>query len=234
MQLPATLIFSTILFTGVVSCKGQQHHNQEPAVFEQNISNNKQVQLLDVRSKAEFETGYIPGAMQANWNDQKEFEYRTAFLSKNEPVYLYCLAGIRSAEAAKKLRQAGFKEVYALEGGILAWKKAGKHLEGTEKVKALSIEDFTNTIHTNPLVLVDIGAGWCPPCKKMEPVIYALLLKHPGKFTLLKVDAGKDAEILQQYNISSIPVFIIFKNGQQVWRKDAITEEKELEEQLGL
>ena len=88
------------------------------------------------------------------------------------------------------------------------------------------------TIAGSKTVLVDFGAEWCPPCIKMEPVLKDLVEKNKGKFILLKVDGGRDQDILNQYKVTALPLFIVFKDGKQVWRKDGIADEKELAEQL--
>ena len=96
----------------------------------------------------------------------------------------------------------------------------------------MSIEVFNASINSSKTVLVDFGAEWCPPCKKMEPVLKSLQENNPGKFVLVKVDGGIDEEILKQYKVTALPVFIIFKDGKQVWRKDGIATEKEIADAL--
>ena len=96
----------------------------------------------------------------------------------------------------------------------------------------MSIEELNTAIHASGTVLVDFGAEWCPPCKKMEPILKSLATNNPGKFTLVKVDGGRDQDILKAYNVTALPVFIIFKNGQQVWRKDGVADEKELAKKI--
>jgi thioredoxin-like negative regulator of GroEL len=49
---------------------------------------------------------------------------------------------------------------------------------------------------------------------------------------LVKVDGGRDQDILQAYKVTALPVFIVFKDGKEVWRKDGIASEQELTEQL--
>ena len=66
----------------------------------------------------------------------------------------------------------------------------------------------------------------------MEPVLKSLETNNPGKYTLLKVDGGRDQALLQQFKVTALPVFIVFKNGKQVWRKDGVVEEKELAGQI--
>ena len=96
----------------------------------------------------------------------------------------------------------------------------------------MSIDEFNTAINSSATVLVDFGAAWCPPCRTMEPVLNSLATNNPGKFKLVKVDGGKDQEMLETYKVTALPVFILFKNGKQVWRKDGVASEKEMAEQL--
>ena len=66
----------------------------------------------------------------------------------------------------------------------------------------------------------------------MKPVLKSLTENNKDKFTLLKVDGGRDQDILQVYKVTALPVFIVFKDGKQVWRKDGIVTEKEIAEQF--
>ena len=145
---------------------------------------------------------------------------------------MYCLAGGRSAAAAKQMREAGYKNVFELSGGINAWKAASKPLEGKRNAKQMSIDEFNAAVNSSETVLVDFGAEWCPPCRKMEPVLKSLETNNAGKFKLVRVDGGNDEAVLKAYNVTSLPVFIIFKNGKQVWRKDGVVEEKEMADKL--
>lgn len=212
-----------------LSCQAQHNTNLNATEFETAIQNKESIQLLDVRTPGEYKSGHIANALLADWNDKDEFNRRIAFIDKKKPLYIYCLAGGRSAAAAAKLRSMGYEQVYELKGGTNAWKAAGKPLEGKSTAKQMSLEAFNQTIAGSKTVLVDFGAEWCPPCKTMEPVIQSLQKKMEGKFTLVKVDGGNDEEILQQYKVTQLPVFIIFKDGKQVWRKDGVVSEKEIE-----
>jgi thioredoxin len=226
-------LLGTILCTAIIiSCTAQTKSALTADEFEKAITTQKNIQVLDVRTSAEFFSGHIKNALQADWNDTKEFERRLAFVDKNKPVYVYCLAGGRSAAAADKMRKAGYKNVYELSGGTNAWRAANKPLEGAGTEKQMAIDELNATIKGSKIVLVDFGASWCPPCKQMEPVLKSLTENNKGKFTLLKVDGGRDQDILQAYKVTALPVFIIFKDGKQVWRKDGIATEKEIAEQL--
>ena len=211
----------------LLSCGAQTQTTLTADEFEKAV-NKDSVQILDVRTPGEYASGHIKNTLLANWNDEKEFSRRIAFVDKNKPVYVYCLAGGRSAAAAEKMRTMGFENVYELKGGINAWKAGNKMLEGATSEKQMTAEVFNTAINASKIVLVDFGAVWCPPCKKMEPVLNSLQSGNAGKFTLVKVDGGKDLDLLKQYEVTALPVFIIFKDGKQVWRKDGIATEKEM------
>ena len=223
-----TLLFSII----IISCKAQTKTSLTADEFEKEITTKENIQILDVRTPKEFFSGHIKNALQADWNDKTEFERRLAFVDKNKPVYVYCLAGGRSAAAADKMRKAGYTNVYELSGGTNAWRAANKPLEGASTEKQMTIEELNTSINASKTVLVDFGASWCPPCIQMEPVLNTVTEKNKGKFTLVKVDGGRDQDILQAYKVTALPVFIIFKDGKQVWRKDGIATEKEIADQL--
>ncbi|MBL7700713.1 MAG: thioredoxin fold domain-containing protein [Ferruginibacter sp.] len=214
------------------SCTAQSKNALTADEFEKEITTKENIQVLDVRTSGEFFSGHIKNALQADWNDKKEFERRLAFIDKNKPVYVYCLAGGRSAAAASKMREMGYAHVYELKGGTNAWRAASKPLEGASTEKQMSISELNNTIAGSKVILVDFGATWCPPCKQMEPVLKSLTENNKDKFTLIKVDGGRDQDILQAYNVTALPVFIVFKDGKQVWRKDGIATEKEIADQL--
>ena len=200
--------------------------------FENGINGKDSVQLLDVRTAEAFAGGHLQGALLADWKDKDEFSGRIGFIDKNKPVFVYCLGGGRSAAAAVKMRAMGYKEVYELKGGINAWKADNKPVEGKSNAKQMSKEEFNTAINGGKFVLVDFGAEWCPPCRKMEPVLKSLQKNNPNKFTLVKVDGGKDEDILKQYDVTALPVFILFKDGKQVWRKDGVVAENVITSQF--
>lgn len=67
------------------------------------------------------------------------------------------------------------------------------------------------------LVVADFGTNWCGPCKQMTKVIDDLA-KEMQRVQFLKIDTDTLAALAARYNITSIPTFIFFKNGKQVFR----------------
>ncbi len=93
--------------------------------FEKMLKTDKSVQLIDVRTPGEFAEGHIEGALNHDFY-AADFAQKIARLDKSRPVMVYCAAGGRSASATGQLKKLGFAKVYDLDGGMGAWKKAGK------------------------------------------------------------------------------------------------------------
>jgi rhodanese-related sulfurtransferase len=205
--------------------------NIDANVFEQKL-NAGGAQVLDVRTAGEFIGGHLKNVLQADWTDREQFVERTKHLDKNKTLLIYCASGIRSAQAAAFLKQEGFREVINLQGGIAAWNAAGKPVVRQEGVAELSSTTFNATVANNQIVLVDVGAEWCPPCKKMEPVLETLSKEFQGKFTLLKVDGGRDLTVMKEIGASVLPTFMVYKNGKLSWKKEGIVTLQELKDAL--
>ncbi|OIQ36787.1 MAG: hypothetical protein BM555_02040 [Crocinitomix sp. MedPE-SWsnd] len=78
--------------------------------------------LLDVRTPEEFEAGNIEGSVNINFYDEN-FEEQLDSLDTMTPVFVYCKAGGRSAQARDILVEKDFIEVYNLSGGFSNWSK---------------------------------------------------------------------------------------------------------------
>ena len=156
-----------------MACNSEaQKTNLPVSDFEKGI-NEQKVQLLDVRTAGEYENGHLKNALQADWNNDEQFKQRVKSLDKNVPVYTYCLSGARSGAAVKWLNANGYK-AYNLDGGLKSWNNAGKPIEQKTKGLQMTMTEYLELIPADKTVLVDFGAEWCPPCKKMEVVLKEL------------------------------------------------------------
>ncbi|MHB9056400.1 MAG: thioredoxin [Paludibacteraceae bacterium] len=81
------------------------------------------------------------------------------------------------------------------------------------------METFQEIIHSGKPVLIDFYATWCGPCKAMAPVIEQIGKEVQGKARVLKIDVDKNQSIAAKYQIQAVPTFMIFKNGNMVWRQ---------------
>ncbi len=89
------------------------------ADYKSKIADGK-LQLVDVRTPEEYAGGTIGNAVNIDYLSG-DFASKIQTLDKNQPVYIFCRSGNRSGQAAKVMQQLGFKEIYDLRGGYLAW-----------------------------------------------------------------------------------------------------------------
>ena len=82
---------------------------------------------LDVRTPGEFMSGFIKGAKNIDFQSGN-FENEIASLDKNATYAVYCRSGNRSGQAVKVMHDAGFHNVYNLNGGVIDWSNAGMPL----------------------------------------------------------------------------------------------------------
>lgn len=80
--------------------------------------------ILDVRTSGEFSQGYIAGAVLLDYY-RPDFRERFASLDRNTTILTYCHSGSRSSSVLALAEKLGFKRVFDLRGGIVAWKRAG-------------------------------------------------------------------------------------------------------------
>lgn len=208
-----------------------QNTSLSPQQFESAI-NTGNFQLLDVRTAGEYQSGHLKNALQADWNNQEQFIDRTKYLDKSKPLLVYCASGIRSGNAAKYLNSIGFKTVQNLEGGLNKWKYEGRAVEAVSNIAQLTMDAYNKSTQQSAIVLVDFGAEWCPPCKKMEPVLKEIQTDKNLHFSLVKVDGGNDIDVMKANQVSALPVFIIYKNGKETWRKQGVVDALELKKVL--
>ena len=87
------------------------------------LINRDNALVIDLSASADFEKGHIPGSRNVA---QSQFDPENKLLAAARalPVVAVCRNGQASADAAKRLKKAGFEKVYWLDGGIAAWQQA--------------------------------------------------------------------------------------------------------------
>ena len=203
----------------VISCQSQPSTvSLSPADFQEKITSTKNAVVLDVRTPGEFEEGAIANAVNLDFRDE-HFESKAQLLDANKTYFVYCLSGGRSSSAAELMRKNGFKNVFELNGGILAWKKnnltlsAGKNPVSSDKISAA---DYEALIKSDKVVLIDFNAPWCGPCRQMLPMLEALTKEYQGKATIIRINIDENKELTRRLNIDEIPFFKLYRNGKEI------------------
>ncbi|MEQ1734508.1 MAG: rhodanese-like domain-containing protein [Bacteroidia bacterium] len=199
--------------------------------FEKGIK-TPNAQVLDVRTKQEFEGGHLNNALNANFNNIKEFNERTDYLDKEKPLYVYCLSGGRSEGACELLMQKGFTKVYNMQGGISAWKAEQKPVMGASPTKSgIQETEFNFLTNKNQNTLVVISTKWCPPCRKLKIEVDSLK-QEIKNVKFVELDADENKTICTKLNVKKYPLVIHYKLGKQVWRNEGFVTKKEMKAQL--
>ncbi|MBR3799887.1 MAG: thioredoxin [Bacteroidales bacterium] len=81
------------------------------------------------------------------------------------------------------------------------------------------MDRFKEVIQSPKPVLVDFYAEWCGPCKIMKPRLLDVAERMGEKAKVVEIDVDREKELAERYRIQSVPTFIIFKNGEQLWRQ---------------
>jgi thioredoxin 1 len=190
------LLFSTlsILFSSCTSGQSTST-NLLAADFQAKIKETEAPVIIDVRTPEEFAGGFIENAININRNGS-DFNSKIAEIDKSKPVFVYCLSGGRSGSAAAQMRSEGFKEVYELNGGMMAWRSAAlpeTTAQGSApKSEGMTLEAYNKLINSEKLVLIDFYAEWCGPCKKMAPSLDQISKEMSDKVTIIRIDADKN------------------------------------------
>ncbi|MGD1839583.1 MAG: thioredoxin [Thermonemataceae bacterium] len=79
--------------------------------------------------------------------------------------------------------------------------------------------NFNQLIQSEQPILIDFYADWCGPCKTMAPILQEVAQATEGKARIIKIDIDKNPALANQYQVKSVPTFMLFKSGKNVWRQ---------------
>jgi thioredoxin 1 len=100
-------------------------------------------------------------------------------------------------------------------------------------VKEFTDANFSDEVlKYNGVVLVDVSAQWCGPCKALAPIVDEIAVMYKDKIKVGKVDVDNSPNIPAKYNILSVPTLLYFKNGQLVDQQVGLISKQALQKQI--
>lgn len=223
------LLTSVILF--FMACQpGTGQNKLDADAFEKQMKATPDLQLVDVRTPEEFQGGHLQNALNIDYNGDN-FSGEIGKLDKTKPTYVYCLSGGRSSSAAAEMRKMGFSNVLELKGGITGWKAKNKPVvtgEGAPKKTGMNIEEYNKLLKSDKLVLVDFGAKWCAPCRKLSPILDEIAMEKKDVLSLVKIDADEHSLLSQQLQVEFLPTLLLYKDEKLIWKSTGFVEKPEI------
>ena len=81
----------------------------------------------------------------------------------------------------------------------------------------MTVSNFeSEVLRSDQPVLVDFYADWCGPCRMLAPVLEEIAREYEGGVKVGKVNVDEQMELAQKFGVSSIPLLVVFKDGQPV------------------
>lgn len=79
--------------------------------------------------------------------------------------------------------------------------------------------NYNELINSNPVVLVEFYASWCPHCQRMMPIVEQVKQLLGDSAPVYQFDIDENQSLASETGVESIPTFIIYRNGSEVWRQ---------------
>jgi len=114
-----------LLLLVFLGCESKKGAVLDAEAFDNVIRTEPNLQLVDVRTPEEFQSGHLENALLIDFY-APNFQDRLTTLNRDQPIAVYCAVGQRSEQVYHLLQEKGFKEVYHLKGGLQDWKLENK------------------------------------------------------------------------------------------------------------
>ena len=83
-------------------------------------------------------------------------------------------------------------------------------------MKEINDKDVKEVLKTDKLVIIDLFATWCGPCKALAPKLEELSKENNNTTEIVKMDIDQNPEILNSHSVRGVPTLLFYKNGSLV------------------
>lgn len=226
-------VFPVMICFFLTCCQAQtskKYESVDALAFAEKIKSTPDAQILDVRTPEEYNDQHIDNAKNVNWNSD-DFAQKAANYDKSKPVFVYCMSGGRSRQAAAKLSEMGYNTIYELQGGIMKWNAAGLAPK-SERIIGMCSQEYKELLNTDKKVLINFYAEWCAPCKKMAPYITKLQSELKDNVVIIRLNADENKTLLSEMKIDELPALFLYQNKEIKWQHSGFISEEDLKKHL--
>jgi thioredoxin 1 len=86
--------------------------------------------------------------------------------------------------------------------------------ENLEKPIVLSDDDFQRALQIHPVLVVDLWAEWCYPCKMVAPIVEELAAEYKGRVVFGKLNVDENPATAEAFDVMAIPTLLVFRDGK--------------------
>lgn len=89
-------------------------------------------------------------------------------------------------------------------------------------------KSFEELVNVPVPVLVDFWGTWCAPCRAMHPILDELETEMGERVRIVRIDVDEHLDLAVRMKVMGVPMFVIFKNGQELWRDAGVLSKETL------